>query len=518
MLKYLRFYQDYQDLEQSDWNPDVDPSASKGQDDFDVVIIGSGIGGLGCGALLAGWHYKVLVLEHHFQVGGYYGSFRRKGFMFNTGAVEVTGLWEKGPFRLFLEQLGLNWERFFTRNRYQYILGDRQIFWTESAENFFSQLAQAYPEEKEALHTFVRDARRAHDQRFDDTQRFGVPLPPSIRIKLFGESGFFEHLEKTPVSHDWMGKTIRQKLDEYFSREELKVEIDGLMSHLAGQPDIPADVILRHFGFFLHGSYFPRGGAQKLSDALKDFIETSGGLVLVNHRAEEIITKDGCVKGVRAGDRIFNCPAVVSNSDAKNTFLSMVDRRELETDFARSIEKMKMTESGFLVFLGVDLDTSGYPTLLTGMGDGPDEFIHITFNSSADPCYAPGSQSSLVLFDGASYPECPSRGTKEYKAWKQKKADSLIELAEKFVPGLKENIVVMDAATPRTFERYTLITEGAIEAEDGSIHTLRPGFKTPIKGLYIAGASTYPGSGLELCLMSGIICANDIRGWKAWRF
>jgi len=56
--------------------------------------------------------------------------------------------------------------------------------------------------------------------------------------------------------------------------------------------------------------------------------------------------------------------------------------------------------------------------------------------------------------------------------------------------------------------------EGAIYSFDQSIHTKRPYFKTPIKGLYLASASTFPGGGIEAVVISGIICANDIHGWK----
>jgi len=82
---------------------------------------------------------------------------------------------------------------------------------------------------------------------------------------------------------------------------------------------------------------------------------------------------------------------------------------------------------------------------------------------------------------------------------------------------LSERIVVRDAATPKTFERYTSMPEGAIYAFDQSIETRRPFFKTPIKGLYLVGASTFPGGGVEAVVISGIICANDIRGWRLER-
>ena len=96
-------------------------------------------------------------------------------------------------------------------------------------------------------------------------------------------------------------------------------------------------------------------------------------------------------------------------------------------------------------------------------------------------------------------------------------AGMLIKKAEKTIPNLSQHIIVQDAATPKTFERYTSMPEGAIYAFDQSIGVKRPYFKTPIRGLYLASASTFPGAGIEAVVISGIICANDICGWEIKR-
>jgi all-trans-retinol 13,14-reductase len=90
----------------------------------------------------------------------------------------------------------------------------------------------------------------------------------------------------------------------------------------------------------------------------------------------------------------------------------------------------------------------------------------------------------------------------------------LIKMAEKLIPGLSRHIIVQDAATPKTIERYTLMPEGSLEGLEETIENQKPCFKTPLKGLYLAGSSTYPGGGIELVIMSGLICANDICRWK----
>jgi len=156
------------------------------------------------------------------------------------------------------------------------------------------------------------------------------------------------------------------------------------------------------------------------------------------------------------------------------------------------------------------MDLSNYPTLIINLDDG----YHLLINSNADPTLAPKGKASVTIITSANYHDFPERGTKEYLQKKRDLAEELIKKAEKAIPNLSKHIIVQDAATPRTFERYTSMPEGAIYAFDQSIGVKRPYFKTPVKGLYLVGASTFPGGGIEAVVMSGIICANDICDWK----
>ena len=119
----------------------------------------------------------------------------------------------------------------------------------------------------------------------------------------------------------------------------------------------------------------------------------------------------------------------------------------------------------------------------------------------------------MILAD-ANYYDFPERETKEYEEKKREFAGELIQKVEKVIPNLGKHIEVLEIATPRTMERYTSMPEGALYSFDQSIETKRPYFKAPIKGLYLAGASTFPGGGIEGSTISGIICANDICKWE----
>lgn len=139
-----------------DWRIPLDPKRPKDNDEFDVIVVGAGIGGLTCATLLAKRKYKVLVLEQHYVVGGYCSSFERKGFIFNTGVESVSGLWEKGPVTYLLRELGLDKEKFFVRNSERYIYKGEVIDVPDDYWEYAEYLARKFPEEKDSIHTFFQ--------------------------------------------------------------------------------------------------------------------------------------------------------------------------------------------------------------------------------------------------------------------------------------------------------------------------------------------------------------------------
>jgi len=494
-----------------DWSVDVNPHKHKKEDEYDVIIVGSGIGGLTCGALLSKRGYKVLILEQHYQVGGYCSSFRRNGFVFNTGVEDVSGLWEKGPLTYLLRELGMKKEDLFVKNTRRYIFKGKNIE-AQNLEEFIRFLSEMFPDEKENISAFFREAKEAYDECYKDTEIYGTPLPAELIAKVFGDKKLLYYPKEHPHFYDWMNKTYKEKLDEYFKDEDLKALLCALMGYLGTAPEktLASSALTACVSYYLHGGYFPKGGAQQFANSLKYFIESHGGRVMVGHKVSKILVERGEVRGVKVGEKIFRARIVVANANAKITFLELVGEENLDEKFIGYIKGLKMSPSAFMVFLGVDMDLSNYPTLIKNL----DENIEIVINSNADPTLAPKGKASVTILTGANYHDFPERGTEEYSKKKREMAEMLIKKAEKVIPELSKHIIVQDAATPKTFERYTLMPEGALYSFDQSIGVKRPYFKTPIKGLYLASASTFPGGGIEAVVISGIICANDICNWK----
>lgn len=493
-----------------DWRIETNLDKPKKEDEYDIIIVGSGIGGLTCGALASKRGYKVLVLEQHYQVGGYCSSFTRNGFVFNAGVEDVSGLWEKGPIIYLLKELDLKKDDLFKKNTVKYIFKGKEIN-ANNFDEFQNTLIKMFPDEKENISKFFNDAQKAYIECYKDSEIYGVPLPSELIVKVFGSDKLSNYPKEHPNFYDWMNKTYKEKLNQYFKNEDLKILLSSLLGYVGSDSDKVAasSALTACVSYYLYGGYFPKGGAQNFANTLKDYIEKNKGVVYTKHKVDKILIENKKVYGVKVKEKLFKAPIVVCNANAKTIFLDLIRNEALDKKFVEYIKGLKMSNSAFMVFLGVDMELSNYPTLIKNLDDGYD----IIINSNADISLAPKDKASITILTIANYYDFPEN-KEEYLKKKKEMMELLINKVEKIIPQISKHIIVKDASTPKTFERYTSMPEGALYSFEQSIGVKRPYFKTPIKGLYLASASTFPGGGIEAVVISGIICANDIFEWK----
>jgi prolycopene isomerase len=132
-------------------------------------------------------------------------------------------------------------------------------------------------------------------------------------------------------------------------------------------------------------------------------------------------------------------------------------------------------------------------------------------HAEIDPTLTPKGKGSLMIMVLDNYSRWKDFQGESYKQKKEEVSRKLIQRAEKYLPGLTKNIEVMELATPKTMQRFTLSPEGAIygfaqTVLQSSINRLKQ--ETAIHGLFLAGAWTYPGHGIHGCFVSGMIAAD----------
>ena len=463
-----------------DWIVTSNPTKAKAQNEYDVIVVGSGIGGLSCASLLAKDGFKVLVLEQHSQVGGYCASFQRDGFTFPAGAHDISGV-EQGAIKMLLDKLNLQKDDLFVLHTRTYFLGDKKISFTGTKNDVVQKLSEHFPDEKQKIAAFFDEAENAVTQKL--SQRTNPTKP-------------------CPIYNQWTQVTYQQKLDEFFHDAQIKTFLCSLLGYLGTKPEetIASSALMACLGYFIYGGHYPKQGGQLFANALKQVIETHGGTVLTNTKVDEILVTENHVTGVRAGDKVFFSHIVVANANAKTLFTKLTPHGVLDPAFVDAVNNLKMSQSSAAVHFGVDLDLSSLTSIF-------EEFF---INSNADATTAPHGKASITVGDLAEYADVPPAGTPEYEKYKEKLTHEAIEKIEKVIPGISKHIIVTNVVTPRTFEQFTSMPEGAIYAFDQSIGSKRPYFKTPIIGLYLASASTLPGAGVEAVVASGLICVRDI--------
>lgn len=469
--------------------------------EYDVVVIGAGMGGLTCGASLAKAGMKVLVCEQHSVPGGYCTSFKRKGFTFETSIHWLNQCAEGGLIYQTLEELGIQDQiEFIQLDPVRRIIGkDYDLTVFLDTQRLEDDLKRMFPAEAEGIHQFITDCTT---------------------------------LAKSPeVMTQYLGKSSQQVFDYLFQDSKLK----SILCSIATFPQWSVLPLMFSIGWFSEKDYyFPkRGGAQALAHLFGSTFQGYGGDLALKTMVKKIWIENGKASGVelQSGERIKS-KYVVSNADARLTFLKLVGRELLDEEFIKDLLETEICPPVFLVSLGVDMDLGkmGFNgAMITynpsaeladlSTADPSRCGITIIIYSLRDPSLAPPGKHTVSI--GAMLPyeymgnwgvDKQGRRGREYKKLKEQVADRLIASAENVIPGLSQHIVCKDIATPLTYERYTLNTRGAIMGWDltpQNFMKMRPQ-DTPIKNLYQAGHWVFPGGGIPAVIPSGRLAAELI--------
>ena len=312
------------------------------------------------------------------------------------------------------------------------------------------------------------------------------------------------------LMNEWRSATYLEILNRYFQNDEVKRLLCSMLGYTGSRASKNSALsVTAMSGYFFFGGYRVIGGSQRLADYLASYITEHNGTVLCRHPVDSILVKNNAVIGVKTNNQIFKAPIVVSNVNAKTLYLDLLDRTSLPTKFLQDINDLPLGRSAVQVLLGVSQVFPSYPTLINDMDHG----IHIIISSHDDPSSAPLSSSSITLLQSAVTADFPNPSSLEYDSKVAVLLNEMIEKADFSLPGLKDHLVIKKTFTPHDFEKLTAIPNGAIYCFDQSQVPIRPYFKAPIQGLYLANASS-SGGGVEAVVIGGITCKHDITGWK----
>lgn len=472
---------------------------------YSAAVIGGGLGGLAAAIRLQSTGYRTTIFEKRDRPGGRAYVYHDDGFTFDAGPTVITAphcleeLFELSGRKLsdYVELLPvepfyrLKWE-----DGYSFDYGS-------SIEETVEQIRKKSPEDAEGYLRFLDYSREVFHEGY--TKLVHVPF-----------LNWWSMIRVSPqLARLSAHRSVYSQVSKYIKDPHLRQAFSFHSLLVGGNPfDTSSIYTLIHFLERKWGVYFPKGGTGKLVEAMVRLFEELGGQIICNAEVEKIEERHARISSVhlKNGD-IHPVDIVVSNADVLHTYDKLLGHSDVVSTQRNRIKGMKYSMSLFLIYFGTkkQYPEMAHHTVLFGPryrellkdifhhGRLADDFsLYLHAPTRTDPDLAPpGHEAFYVL---APVPHL-GHGSTDWKKEGEIYADKILSyLDERYLPGLKENIVTKRIFTPLDFE-------SELNSHQGSAFSLEPiltqsaFFRTRnrderLKGLYFVGAGTHPGAGV----------------------
>jgi phytoene dehydrogenase-like protein len=482
-----------------------------------IVIIGGGIAGLSTAVYALKCGYQVEVLEMHDMAGGLAMSWRRGPYTFETCLHWLVGSSPNGEFHsqwreiLDIEKLKfINPEEFV---RIETESGEKLSIYT-NVDRLEAELLRRAPQDAFTIKDLTRSIR--------SLGKFRV-LDPSGGLA----ENWRNILRDLPV-FPLLGKLTKMSGKEYGSRFS-----DPLLQSFFSSGDIgkmSAVAMVLSLAWMNTGNAgYCIGGSQALIRLIEDKIQSLGGKIRFKAKVQQILVEDDRAIGVKlANGETVAADWVISAADGHATIFDLLGGKYVDAATQSRYEEKELFASYVQVSLGVALDLSDQPPMITQivasplMVDPGTELDHVPLRFfHFDPTFAPKGKTAVTSVlptrNFMYWTEMRRSDPADYQAQKLRVADSIISILEKRVPGVRKAIEVVDVSTPASVIRYTGNWKGTMEGwlvEPGASFRPLPNTLLGLSRFVMVGQWVMPGGGLPSGPMTArpamkAICKHD---------
>ncbi len=484
--------------------------------DSDVIVIGSGIGGLTAAALLSRYGKRVIVCESHAIAGGAAHSFSRRGFIFDSGPSFYSGLIDpssRNPLRQVLEVLGevLPAVPYDPMGHYHFPEGTFPVY--SQQERYLEAVSQITPLGASELERFIKRLLPLYDALQ------GIPtlalradwqlIPVLLKSYLPSLVKMLPHLGTIQGS---VGQVMDREVRDPWVRRLIDLEcflLSGLKAHGTIAPEV-AFVL----GERSHvGVEYPIGGSGAIVDALVRGLQRWGGELRLSTHVDQILLESGKVAGVklRQGE-ILKAPIVISNATIWDTYNNLL--AEVPTLYQQAVATPAI-DSFMHLHLGIKAEnlenlTGHHVVVHDAQKDitEPGNTCMISIPSVWDRTLSPPGHHVVHAYTLEPYSNW--QRDEGYQQKKQERSQSLYRALERIIPDIRQRVVLELIGTPLTHAYYLRRYQGTYGPAIAAGKGMFPSSHTPIPGLYRVGDSTMPGIGVPAVAASGILCANTL--------
>ena len=473
-----------------------------------VFVIGAGISGLSAGIYAARCGFDVTIFEQHTTFGGLSTSWSRKGYYFEGGMHWLTGSSPKTPLHKVWKETGALKENNPIELRepyYEYINGEKKLYMYRDLKKLRQELLDFAPEDSKIIKRFCKDVKTLTAVHPIVKDIFG------LKSKNPTQPSFTEILKMLPVLLCYK-RLVNTGYLEYLSKfknEDVRNLLKGSISYRYN-----AMSFIYTVASFVSGDCgYPSGGSVTMGKNMLDTFKELGGKIEFKKKVENIeLDKNGKACAIKVNGEKLPCDAVIVTQDMRNAIDTLFDKM-LDIPVANKMRKILSTEQTVFLCLGVKADLSHLPKAVIFPLKKPFEIAGEKFDNFRIYNYAgfsgrapEGCSALTCLFLGPSYyywKQAKEDGT--YKQKKEELGKRFIEAISDFIPEVRDNVEVIDIATPCTYERYCSSYEGSWMStwKKGEKQTDYPQKLPGIKGVYFAGQRIKMPGGLPIAVNTG---------------